>query len=161
MSKHHDQSLGEERISVLQFSGSNSSLRDVRAGTWEQELVQRPWRVLLTDLFPVTCSVCFLGASGTTSTGVALPTVSCVLPQSSTKEKPTGFPTGKSGGDILSIGAPSFKITLACAKLPAQSPRVPYVKGQTLSTAGFTDGSSARDKLVVLRDQGLKGHWHL
>jgi hypothetical protein len=31
-----------------------------RAGTWRQELMQRPWRVLLTDLHPMACSACFL-----------------------------------------------------------------------------------------------------
>ena len=31
-----------------------------RAGSWRQELMQRPWRVLLTNLLPMACSACFI-----------------------------------------------------------------------------------------------------
>jgi hypothetical protein len=37
-----------------------SSLKEVRAGAWRQELMQRPWRMLLTGLFSMTCSAYFL-----------------------------------------------------------------------------------------------------
>ena len=41
--------LGEERVyfihsSVLQFTKSNKDRNAHRAGTWRQELTQRPWR---------------------------------------------------------------------------------------------------------------------
>jgi hypothetical protein len=33
-----------------------------RAGTWRQELMQRPWRVLLTGLLSMVYLTCFLRA---------------------------------------------------------------------------------------------------
>jgi hypothetical protein len=50
-----------------------------RAGTWEQEMMQRPWRVLLTGLLPMACSACFVIKPRTTSTGVAPPTMGWAL----------------------------------------------------------------------------------
>jgi hypothetical protein len=42
--KHHDQKqFGKERPTL---SNLCSSLKEVRAGTWKQELVQRPWRAV-------------------------------------------------------------------------------------------------------------------
>jgi hypothetical protein len=56
--KHHDQKqVGEGRlysayacISVSVFIKGSQVRNPNRAGTWRQELMQRPWRVLLTAL---------------------------------------------------------------------------------------------------------------
>jgi hypothetical protein len=59
--------FGEERVYSAHTSVSSlfiikgSQDRDSsRAGTWMQELMQRPWRVLLTGLLLMACSACFL-----------------------------------------------------------------------------------------------------
>jgi hypothetical protein len=46
-----------------------------RAGIWMQELMQKPWRVLLPDLFFMACSAYFLTEPKTTSPEMALPTM--------------------------------------------------------------------------------------
>jgi hypothetical protein len=51
-----------------------------RAGTWRQELMQRPWRVLLTGFLPLACSACFLIEPRTTSPWMAPPTMGWILP---------------------------------------------------------------------------------
>ena len=49
--KQHDQSsLGREGLIQLTLPHHCSSLKEDRAGTWRQELMQRPWRALLTGL---------------------------------------------------------------------------------------------------------------
>ena len=54
---NHRKLRGEER---LYFTRQlvNSSLREARAGTYRQDLIQRPWRVLLTRLLSMACSCC-------------------------------------------------------------------------------------------------------
>ena len=42
-----------------------------RAESWRQELMQRPWRMLLTGLLCRACSACFLIEPRTTSLGMA------------------------------------------------------------------------------------------
>jgi hypothetical protein len=44
-----------------------------RAGTWRQELTQKPWRVLLTGLLPMVCLDCFYIECGATSPGCPYP----------------------------------------------------------------------------------------
>jgi hypothetical protein len=51
-----------------------------RAETWRQELMQRPWIVLHTELLLLACSVCFLIESRITSSGVVTPTMGYALP---------------------------------------------------------------------------------
>jgi hypothetical protein len=78
--------VGEERVysaytSMLLFITKGSQdWNSHRVGTWRQELMQRPWRVLLTGLLPLTCSTYFLIESRTTSPGMAPPTMSWALP---------------------------------------------------------------------------------
>jgi len=58
--------VGEERIysaytSTLLLITKGSQDRNLhRAGSWKQELMQRPWRVPLTGLLPLSCSAFFL-----------------------------------------------------------------------------------------------------
>jgi hypothetical protein len=61
--EHHDQKhLGEERISLvyistpLSITEGSQDRNSNRTGTWRQELVCRPWRVLLTGLISMACS---------------------------------------------------------------------------------------------------------
>jgi hypothetical protein len=78
--------VGEERVYSAYTSTSlcitkGSQNRDShRAGTWRQELMQKPWGVgghgmLLTGLLPLACSVCFLIELRSTSPGMAPPTM--------------------------------------------------------------------------------------
>jgi hypothetical protein len=46
-----------------------------RAGTWRQELMQRPWRGAAYWLAPMICSDCFPIEPRTTSLGIALSTI--------------------------------------------------------------------------------------
>ena len=76
--KHHDQrGVWEERVnlayaSALLFITEGSQDRNSnRAGSQKQELMQRPWRVLLTDLFPLAYSAHFLLEPRTSSPGMA------------------------------------------------------------------------------------------
>jgi hypothetical protein len=67
--KLHDQSnLGRKEFIWLTFLGNKPSLREVRVGTWREELMQRPWK-----------SAAYLLASHgllrITSPGVDLPTM--------------------------------------------------------------------------------------
>jgi len=73
--KHHEQKrVGKKGFIQLTLphhslplkeSGRNSS----REGTWKQELMQRPWRVLLTDLLLLVCSSCFIIEAGPPAQG--------------------------------------------------------------------------------------------
>lgn len=60
-----------------------------RAGIWIQELVQRPQRgmVSLIGLLPITCSVCFLIETRSTSPGLVPPTMGWTLPHQSLIKK--------------------------------------------------------------------------
>jgi hypothetical protein len=61
-------------LSTLLFTTKGSQVRKShRAATWRQELIQRPWGMLLTGLLPLACSACFLIESRTTSPGMAPP----------------------------------------------------------------------------------------
>jgi hypothetical protein len=59
--KHHDQSNVERKgFSGFHFTGlfiveGNQGRNSNREGIWSQELLQRPWRALLTGLFPRAC----------------------------------------------------------------------------------------------------------
>ena len=59
--------------------GSNSNRR--------QELMQRPWKVLLTGLLSMACSACLLKKPRATSPGMALPTMGWALPYQSLIKK--------------------------------------------------------------------------
>jgi hypothetical protein len=58
-----------------------------RAGTWRQEPMQRPWRVLLTGLLPKAFLACCLAELRTTSPGMKLLSRVCPLPHQSLIEK--------------------------------------------------------------------------
>ena len=68
---------GEERVysaytsTLLFIAKGTQDWNSHRAGTWRQELMQRPGRVLLTGLLPLACSACFLIEPRTTSPGMA------------------------------------------------------------------------------------------
>ena len=81
MKYHGQQQLWEEKVYfTLAFTIKSSQDRNSsRAGIWRQELMQRPWRVLLTGLLLMTCSTCFLIEPRTTCLGVAPPTVGWAL----------------------------------------------------------------------------------
>jgi hypothetical protein len=78
--------VGEERVysaytsTLLVITKGSQDWNSDRAGTWRQELMQRPWRVLLTGLLPLACSACCLIEPKTTSPGMAPPTLGWALP---------------------------------------------------------------------------------
>ena len=87
VAKHHDERASwEERIysaytSTWLFITKGSQDRNSnRAGTWRQELMQKPWRVLLTGLLPLPCSACFLIEPRPRSPGMEPPTMGWALP---------------------------------------------------------------------------------
>ena len=89
-----------------------------RAGTWRQELMQRPWRVLLTGLLIMACSACFLIESSTSSPEMAPPTKGWVLlHQSLIKNMTCRFVYSLTDRGSLAVGGPSFQMSVACAKL--------------------------------------------
>lgn len=47
-----------------------SSSKDIRIGTWRQELVQRPWKGTAYWLLLMSCSACFLTEARTTRSGL-------------------------------------------------------------------------------------------
>ena len=83
-----------------------------RAGTWRPELMQRPWRVLLSGLVIMACSVCFLIEPRTTRPGMAPPTIDWTLSHQSLKKISYSWVLWK-----ILLKVPSFQITLACIKL--------------------------------------------
>lgn len=121
MMKHHDQKqIGEEMVylaytSTPQFITKGSQSRNShREGTWSQELLQKPWRVLLTDLLPMACSACFLMEPRITSPGMAPTTMSWALPhQSPVKKLPYSLLLW---GHSHSWGS-SSQMNLACIKM--------------------------------------------
>jgi len=61
--KYCDQKqAGEKRVYLvaLFITKGSQDKNSNRAGTWRQELMQRPWGVLLTGLLPMACSACLL-----------------------------------------------------------------------------------------------------
>lgn len=59
---HNQKKLGEEKVYfILQIEVHHweKPRQEFKTGTWRPELMQRPWEVLLSDLFPSTCSACF------------------------------------------------------------------------------------------------------
>lgn len=67
---------------VIKGHQCRNSKKRLRIRNWSRG----HWEILLTGLFLVTCSACFLIAPKTTISGVAPPAVSCALPyQSSIK----------------------------------------------------------------------------
>jgi hypothetical protein len=95
---HNDQKqLGENRIWVTYLEpllnwGMSRKSRMLpylsRVASWRQELVQRPWRVLLTGLLLMTCSAYFHIEPRTTSSGMVPPTMDWAHHQSFTKTIP-------------------------------------------------------------------------
>lgn len=64
--------LGEERVYLFHHAASIPSSKELKAGTWRRDLMQRPWGALLTGLLLMDFSVCFLIATRVTSPGEAL-----------------------------------------------------------------------------------------
>jgi len=56
-------------LSSHSFSHEEKAGQELQAGTWRQELMPRPWRVLLTDLLPMACSAAFLQNPGPPAQG--------------------------------------------------------------------------------------------
>ena len=90
--KHHDQKqAGEERV-YFHLAYTIISLEEVgtgtqnRAGTWRQDLIQRPWRGaaywLALPLHPA-CSDCYLIELRTTSPGMIPPKMGLAFPHQS------------------------------------------------------------------------------
>ena len=85
--KHHDQkaswggkgSFSSHFISLTVHHQRKTGQESNRAETWRQELMQRPWRVLLTGLLLLDCSACFLVEPRITSLQVVLPIISWAL----------------------------------------------------------------------------------
>jgi hypothetical protein len=71
--------LERKEFIQLALPHCNSSPKEVRnlhrAGTWRQELMQRPWRGATTGSIPLACSACFLIEPRNTSPGMAPPTI--------------------------------------------------------------------------------------
>lgn len=107
------------QVSIVQHLSlpcSNSSLREVRigtqAGTWRQELSRGHGTVLLTDLLPVTFSVCFLYHPGSPVQG------DTTQIQSLTKTMSPDLPMGQSDEGNSSVQIVSFQV---CAMLTKAS----------------------------------------
>jgi hypothetical protein len=85
--------IWEERVysaytsTLLFITKGRQDWNSSRAGTWRQELMQWPWKVLFTGLLPLACSACFLIEPKTTSPGMAPHTMSWALPSWSLIEK--------------------------------------------------------------------------
>lgn len=78
----------------------------VRAETWRRELLKKPWRAPLTGLLIMSCSVCSLSESRTTSPWVAAPTMGWILQHNHQEKAPPGLPTAQFGGGIfISLGS--------------------------------------------------------
>ena len=85
--------VGEERvysaytsISLLIIEGSQDRNSN-RAGSWRQELMQRPWKDAAYWIVPYACSVCFLAVLRATSPRTAPPTMSWACPYQSLIKK--------------------------------------------------------------------------
>lgn len=61
----------------LSITQGNQYRNPIRRGSWRQELRQRSWRMLLTDLLLMACSACSLVEP--TSPGMASPTMGWAL----------------------------------------------------------------------------------
>ena len=81
----------EKKRCFLAFSHHCFSPKELRnssiGGSWSQELMQRPWRVLLTGFLPMSCSACCLIETRTSSPGMTPHTIGWVLPHCSLLEK--------------------------------------------------------------------------
>ena len=78
----------EKGKGLLGLSFSQSQDRNLsRAGTWRQDLMQRPWRGLLPGLLIMICSVCSLTQPRTTSLGMQPHTMAWVLTHQSLIKK--------------------------------------------------------------------------
>jgi hypothetical protein len=79
--------VGEKRIYSAYIS-TVSEQELTQGRNLRQELMQRPWRVLLTGLLPLACSGCFLIERRATSPGMAPPATGwTLLPLESLIEK--------------------------------------------------------------------------
>lgn len=109
MTKCRDQKQcgGGKGLSHLTACSPLSTLRELKAGTWRQELKQRTWR-RAAHWLPLhgLLIACFLIAARTTSPGVAPPTVSWLLPHLSSikKKKKKKAPQAKSWPARLARG---------------------------------------------------------
>ena len=80
--------------------------------------MHRSGGVLLTGLLIIACSACFLIESSTSSPEMAPPTKGWVLlHQSLIKNMTCRFVYSLTYRGILSVGVPSFQMSVACAKL--------------------------------------------
>ena len=77
MVKHRPELPWEGSLAYTSQSISRSQSRNLEAGA---EADRGRGGVLLTDLLPMTCSVCFFIPSMTTCPGMAPPTMGCSLP---------------------------------------------------------------------------------
>jgi hypothetical protein len=97
-----ERNLGRNRFTAYLLSPG-----ETRTGTWRQELKQRLWRVLLTALLPMACSVCFLIQPRTTFPRVALSTegwaLSCQSPiqKKKTTKKKKPVPQSPPSGNLM------------------------------------------------------------
>jgi hypothetical protein len=67
-----------EKSLFTYFRVTSPSMTEVRAGTWRQGLMQKPWKS--AALLTMACSACFLIQPTTTGPGVAPPTMGWALP---------------------------------------------------------------------------------
>jgi hypothetical protein len=107
--------LGRKGFVSWVLPGNGSSLREVRAGTWRKELMQRPWSGVASWLALMACSACFPIKPRTTRPGMAPPTMGEAFPinyYSLRKCLTAGF-----YGSIFSVAVPSFQMTLGYLKL--------------------------------------------
>lgn len=100
----------EKRVHSAYTSTSLFIIERNRIGTQRtrrQELMRRPWGMLLTDLLIAAFSACLLIESKTTSPGMVLFTVSWALLHLSRRKYPTQLPMAQSYGSLFLIKAPS------------------------------------------------------
>jgi hypothetical protein len=81
--------------------------------------MQRPWRVLLTGLLPMTCLACFLRDLRTSSPGWPHPSWSGSTPHHSLRKCSTGLPAAQSYRGIFSGDCACVR---ACVKVTYNQP---------------------------------------
>lgn len=96
------------------FSEGSQGRNSNKTGTWNRELMQRPWQELLTGLFHMTCSAYSLIELRTTSLGTAPPTVHWACAVSHLLRNCL---THKYYAGIFSSAAPSFTMGKTDMKL--------------------------------------------
>jgi hypothetical protein len=107
---HHHGPNQKGLFSSLFITGGSQDRNSNRAGTWKQELMQRPWR---NTAYWHTESAFFKNPGLPVQGQDHAQWVPPLLNQSLIKK----MPTGQLYGCIFSIGVPSSQMTLACVKL--------------------------------------------